>query len=322
MAIVQTYLVTGAAGFIGSQMVKSIQSKGHMVVCADKLSHFKDRKELSNIDFDEPIDRDELFQWLKSEDPHLKAVIHLGACTDTTQTDTNYLKKINTDYSKSLWAYCTQMKIPFYYASSAATYGDGSSGYQDDPKLAKNLKPLNAYGDSKQVFDLWALEQAASSQRPPLWAGFKFFNVYGFGERHKGKMSSIVLQAYDQIQKTGKVKLFKSHKPGIADGDQKRDFIYVDDVVNVLHFAIQRPIESGIYNLGTGQARSFLDLVRAVFKTLGKPEKIEFVDTPIEIRNHYQYFTEAKMDRLKALGYTQPFTSLEDGVKKYLSLLL
>jgi ADP-L-glycero-D-manno-heptose 6-epimerase len=321
MAIAQTYLVTGAAGFIGSQMVKSIQSKGHMAVCVDRLSHFKDRKEHSKIDFGTPIDRDELFQWLRTDDPHLKAVVHLGACTDTTQTDTEYLKKTNTEYSQTLWTYCTKMKIPFYYASSAATYGGGENGYNDDPKFISKLKPLNAYGHSKQAFDLWVLDQIAAGLHPPLWAGFKFFNVYGYGERHKGKMSSVVLQAYDQIKKTDQVRLFKSHKSGIADGEQKRDFISVDDVVSVLHFALDHPIEAGIFNLGTGKARSFLDLARCVFKALGKKEHIEFIDTPASLREHYQYFTQATMDRLTILGYSKPFQALEEGIAKYLEQL-
>jgi ADP-L-glycero-D-manno-heptose 6-epimerase len=321
MAIAQTYLVTGAAGFIGSQMVKSIQAQGHMAVCVDKLSHFNDRKELSSIDFGEPVERDSLFDWLKSEDPHLKAVIHMGACTDTTQTDVSYLNRINVEYSKSLWQYCTHRKLPFYYASSAATYGGGENGYDDNPDIIRKLKPLNAYGESKLQFDIWAMEQVSRGKHPPLWAGFKFFNVYGPGERHKGKMSSVVLQAYDQIQKTGKVRLFKSHKPGIADGEQKRDFISVEDVVKVLHFAVDHPLEAGIFNLGTGRARSFLDLARSVFKVMGKKEQIEFIDTPPSLREHYQYFTEAKMDRLRKAGYSQPFLALEDGIAKYLNQL-
>ena len=319
MSLLQTYLITGAAGFIGSRFVETLTSRNQLVISVDQLSHFKNRPEHAKIDFGTRIDRDELFSWLKSEDPHLKAVIHLGACTDTTQTDVSYLNKVNTEYSKNLWNYCTRAKLPFYYASSAATYGDGKNGYDDDPLLLTQLKPLNAYGDSKQLFDLWVMDQVALGKHPPLWGGFKFFNVYGYGERHKGKMSSVILQAYDQIQKTGQVKLFKSHQAGIAHGEQKRDFIFVDDVVDVLQFALHNPIEAGIFNLGTGQARSFLDLVRAVFAVLKKPEKIEFIDTPMEIREHYQYFTQAKMSRLRALGYQKPFTSLEEGVQKYLA---
>ena len=204
------------------------------------------------------------------------------------------------------------------YASSAATYGDGSLGYDDDDSLTPKLKPLNPYGESKRLFDLWVLDQERKKSTPPSWSGFKFFNVYGFGERHKEKMASVILHAYDQIQTSGKVKLFKSHRPEIVHGHQKRDFIWVGDVVSVLNYALEKPIPRGIFNLGTGHARTFLDLVRATFKSLGKPENIEFIDTPVELRERYQYYTEAKMDRLRAAGYSKPFTSLEEGVRRYI----
>jgi ADP-L-glycero-D-manno-heptose 6-epimerase len=207
------------------------------------------------------------------------------------------------------------------YASSAATYGDGAQGYDDDESKLGLLKPLNLYGESKHKFDLWALEQEKRGVQPPHWAGFKFFNVYGFGERHKGRMASVVLHSSTQIKSQGFVRLFKSHREGIADGHQKRDFVYVGDVISVLHFALDQPISRGIFNLGTGQARTFLDLTRAVFKAMHREEKIDFVDTPVEIRDKYQYFTEARMQKLKSAGYTQPFTSLEEGVKAYLERL-
>ena len=211
---------------------------------------------------------------------------------------------------------CKKIEIPFIYASSAATYGSGAYGYQDDERFIPCLQPLNAYGDSKQKFDLWALEQEKLGQVPSSWVGFKFFNVYGFGERHKGFMSSVVLHAFEEIQSQGKVTLFKSHRPDVAHGDQKRDFVFVDDVVKVLHFAIEKPIRRGIFNLGTGKARAFLDLAKAVFKALDLPEKIQFQDTPLEIRQKYQYFTQATMDRLREEGFIDPFTTLESGVEQ------
>jgi ADP-L-glycero-D-manno-heptose 6-epimerase len=316
------YLVTGAAGFIGSRFIETCQNNNLSLISVDQLDFFENRSENRSLHFGEKIDRNYLIPWLKETTPRLEAIIHLGAITDTRETNWDALNQFNLEYSKSLWEYATRKKIPFIYASSAATYGDGASGYDDDETLISKLKPLNPYGESKQKFDLWALEQEKRGNHPPQWTGFKFFNVYGFGERHKGFMSSVVLHAFDQIQKTDQVTLFKSHRSAIPDGHQKRDFIYVEDVVNALHFAIERPIGRGIFNLGTGQARTFLDLARAVFKALGKSEKIEFVDTPLSIREKYQYFTEAKMDRLRKQGYLQPFTSLEEGVQKYMKKLV
>jgi ADP-L-glycero-D-manno-heptose 6-epimerase len=251
----------------------------------------------------------------------LRAIVHLGACANTMEADEAYLLRMNVEYSQNLWKFASKHKIPMIYASSAATYGDGAQGYDDDESKISALKPLNLYGESKQKFDIWALEQEKKGVHPPTWAGFKFFNVYGFGEGHKGRMASVVLHSSGQIKSQGFVRLFRSHRAGIADGHQKRDFVFVGDVVSVLHFALDHPLKRGIYNLGTGQARTFLDLTRAVFKALHREEKIEFVDTPIEIRDKYQYFTEANMQKLKAAGYTKPFTSLEEGVKQYLSRL-
>jgi ADP-L-glycero-D-manno-heptose 6-epimerase len=299
-------LVTGAAGFIGSRFVALCNERGWPVVSVDELASFGARPEMAGLDFGQRVSLHELPSWLRAEQPALKAVVHLGACTDTTE----------------LWTHCVQQRLPLVYASSAATYGDGALGYDDDEALIPRLKPLNPYGQSKQDFDGWALDQERRGSAPPTWSAFKFFNVYGFGERHKGKMASVVLHAFDQIRAKGQVRLFKSHKAGIADGEQKRDFIYVGDVVEVLRFALDRPLTRGIFNLGTGGARTFLDLARCVFCELKQPEKIEFIDTPIEIRERYQYFTEAKMDRLRAAGYTAPFTSLEEGVRLYVRDLL
>ena len=323
----QTYLVTGAAGFIGSQFVQSCLDRKIQVISVDSPAHFSSRTEHHKTDFGKTVDRADLWDWIENLgsplSQHIHAIVHLGAITDTRESDPKRLAQWNLEYSKRLWQIATDQGLPFIYASSAATYGDGALGYNDQEDLIPKLRPLNLYGQSKQDFDLWALgEEKKSNSCPPSWAGFKFFNVFGPGERHKGFMSSVVLHSFDQIRKNGGVTLFKSHRPGIADGFQKRDFVYVRDVVNVLHFALDRPIKRGIYNLGTGKARAFLELAQAVFTVLDKPEQIHFVDTPVEIRDKYQYFTEAVMDRLREQGYTAPFTSLEEGIQDYVKKLL
>ena len=310
-------LVTGAAGFIGARFVESCVNRKIPVISADESSFFTSRSEHKGIDFGRIIDRRELIDRLKREKPALSSIVHLGARTDTTDTDLAALKEANLDYSQALWNYAVEQKVPFVYASSAATYGDGSHGYDDDESLIPRLRPLNPYGESKQQFDLWVLAEERKGRTPPAWSGFKFFNVYGFGERHKGRMASVVLHAYDQIREGGRVRLFKSHKAGIADGHQKRDFIYVGDVVEALHYACSKPIARGLFNLGTGEARTFLDLAKAVFRETGRPERIDFIDTPPAIRERYQYFTQARMDRLRSEGYAAPFTPLETGVCLY-----
>lgn len=315
-------LVTGAAGFIGSRFVASCNEQGWPVVSVDDPTSFGARPELTGIEFGRRFGLHDLWPWLQTERPELTAIVHLGACTDTMEMNEAYLRAVNLEYSQNVWTYCVKRRLPLVYASSAATYGDGSLGYDDDEALIPRLLPLNPYGQSKQDFDCWALDQERRGNAPPTWSAFKFFNVYGFGERHKGKMASVVLHAFDQIRTKGRVRLFRSHKAGIADGEQKRDFIYVRDVVDVLRFALEKPLTRGIFNLGTGQARTFLDLARCVFRELGRPETIEFIDTPIEIRERYQYFTEAKMGRLRAAGYMASFTSLEEGVRRYVRDLL
>jgi ADP-L-glycero-D-manno-heptose 6-epimerase len=314
-------LVTGAAGFIGANVVRSYSSRGCKVISVDNLEYFDNRKEHLGIDFGTRIETLDLFDWLGTSKPNVTAIVHMGACANTMETDRTFLWKMNVEYSQNLWNYATENSIPFIYASSAATYGDGSLGYDDDETLIPKLTPLNAYGDSKQAFDLWALEQDKIGECPPLWSGWKFFNVYGPGERHKGNMASVVLHAFDQISQRGSVKLFRSHRDGIADGHQKRDFIFVEDVLSVLRFALEAEIEPGIYNLGTGKSRTFLDLANAVFASLTHESTIEFIDTPIAIREKYQYLTEARMDRVRELGYDKPFTSLEEGIANYVSWL-
>ncbi len=325
MDIHRTYWVTGAAGFIGSRFVESCHRKGIAVVSIDASSHFKERTEHSDIHFGEVIDRDPFYQQIQNKknkfpetlNRRVDAIIHLGASTNTMEFRRDYLNKMNFECSKALWRFAVNAGIPFVYSSSAATYGAGELGYSDDENLLPRLKPLNPYGQSKHDFDLWLLEQEREGRSPPLWAGFKFFNVYGYGERHKGKMSSVVLQAFDQVYKNGFVRLFKSHLPDVSHGFQKRDFIFIEDVVRVLHFAIEKPIRRGIFNLGAGKARTFLDLANAVFESCGKKGSIQFVDTPLKIRDKYQYFTEAKMEKLRSVGFHNEFTTLEKGVCGY-----
>jgi ADP-L-glycero-D-manno-heptose 6-epimerase len=290
-------------------------------VSVDRLDLFDTRPEHAGIDFGTRVGLDEIDAWLARHGASVRAIVHLGACTDTRETDRARLRALNIESSQQLWRRATALGVSFIYASSAATYGDGALGYDDDEAVLPRLKPLNAYGESKQVFDVWALDEDRADRHPPAWTGLKFFNVYGFGERHKGPMSSVVIQAFDQIQATGRVRLFRSHRPDIADGHQARDFVFVDDVVAVLLALVDRPLGRGIFNLGSGRARTFLDLARAVFAALGRPEAIDFIDTPEDLRRTYQYFTEAPMARLRSAGYAQTATPLETGVRRYVEAL-
>jgi len=310
-------VVTGAAGFIGSNLVTKLNQMGIKdLTLFDKFGSTEKNKNLVNKRFNQIVDRDRLFDWLDDKDnaKETKVILHIGARTDTTESDKQLLYKLNTGYSIKLWEYCTRLKIPYLYASSAATYGAGEFGYEDNHKIINSLKPLNAYGDSKNEFDKWVLTQ---KKTPPYWHGFKFFNVYGPNEYHKGRMASVIFHAFNQIKDSGGMKLFRSHNPQYKDGEQLRDFIYVKDVVNVLTYFMNYKKNSAIYNLGTGKARTFLDLVRSTFKAMNVPENIDFVDTPMDIRDKYQYFTEAKMNKLRGCGYNEPFTSLESGVEDY-----
>jgi ADP-L-glycero-D-manno-heptose 6-epimerase len=313
-------VVTGAAGFIGARCVQGLRARGLPVVSVDRLEHFGTRSEHAGIDFGERVDADAIGAWLGARDP-VRAVVHLGACTDTREMDRAYLDRVNLRASQQLWTYATRARVPLVYASSAATYGDGALGYDDDEARIPELRPLNPYGESKQRFDEWTLEQERAGRHPPAWTGLKFFNVYGFGERHKGRMASVVLHAFDQVQATGRVRLFKSHRDGIADGHQARDFVCVDDVVDTLVALVDRPLSRGIFNLGSGKARTFLDLATAVFAALGRPPAIDFIDTPIDLRSQYQYFTEARMTRLREAGYARTPTPLEAGVERYVRAL-
>src|ERR1051326_4323547 len=302
-------VVTGAAGFIGSCLVGKLNAEGFSsLVVVDDFSDQEKNKNLLGKAYIQKVHRDEFAEWLWNNHNICDFIFHLGARTDTTEFDKKILDKLNLNYSKTVWEICTQFNIPLVYASSAATYGMGEHGYDDDEGLIEQLKPLNPYGESKNDFDKWVLQQ---NKYPAFWAGLKFFNVYGPNEYHKGRMASVVFHAFKQIKEKGSVKLFRSHNPGYKDGEQLRDFVYVKDVVNVCLFLMYHKKNSGIYNLGSGKARTFLDLAKATFSALGKEPKIEFIDTPADIRDKYQYFTEAKMHKLHSIGYTQPFFTLE-----------
>jgi ADP-L-glycero-D-manno-heptose 6-epimerase len=308
-------VLTGAAGFIGSCMAGYLNRCGisHIMLVDDFHSAQKNRN-LADKKFLNFIEREEFMAWFDLQHDSVEIVIHIGARTDTTEFNKQIFDKLNVQYSKDLWQRCASYNIPFIYASSAATYGDGSLGYSDSADLIPNLKPLNPYGWSKQEFDVWALQQSTA---PPHWYGLKFFNVYGPNEYHKARMASVIFHAYNQIIQKGRVALFRSHRPDYEDGKQLRDFIYVLDVVKVIHWLMQHKPDSGIYNLGTGKARSFLDLVNAVFAALGKEPVIDWMDIPEDIRDTYQYYTEAQMSKLRNAGYTEAFSTLEEGVQDY-----
>jgi ADP-L-glycero-D-manno-heptose 6-epimerase len=313
-------VITGATGFIGSCLVEKMNNKGfkNLVLVDDFNKGYK----LVNIHskaYNSRVPRDVFFEWLRGNHESIEFVFHLGARTDTTEFNKAVFDELNLNYSKSVWQLCTEFEIPLVYASSAATYGLGELGYDDDEKLIPQLKPLNPYGESKNDFDKWVLLQ---TKTPPFWAGLKFFNVYGPNEYHKGRMASVVFHAFNQIDETGHMQLFRSHKEGIADGHQKRDFVYVKDVVKVCLFFYLNQKHSGIYNLGTGEARTFLDLVTNTFLAMRLDPKIEFIDTPLDIRDKYQYFTEARMEKLHLIGYDLEFASLEEGIDDYVQSYL
>ncbi|NVJ47476.1 MAG: ADP-glyceromanno-heptose 6-epimerase [Cytophagia bacterium] len=309
-------VVTGAAGFIASCLVGKLNQEGFKnVVVVDDFKNYPDKlKNLEQKSITEKVEREAFFNWLDANFRQVEFIFHLGARTDTTEFDTELLNHLNLEYSKQVWQKCVAYQIPLVYASSAATYGGGEHGYNDDHDVIEQLEPLNPYGISKNEFDKWVLKQ---TEQPLFWAGLKFFNVYGPNEYHKGRMASVIMHAYNQIGKTGGMKLFRSHNPEFKDGEQMRDFVYVKDVVDVCNFLMHHRKDSAIYNLGSGKARTFLDLVRATFKAMGVEENISFIDTPEDIRDKYQYFTEARMTKLKEIGFSQEFTSLEDGVSDY-----
>jgi len=322
-------IVTGAAGFIGSYMVGYLNRKGYRNIiivddfgAEEKKPNYVDKMTVARIE------RDELFNWLDQSSSKVDFIFHLGAKTDTTEFDYAIHEKLNVEYSKELWKSCSDKKCPLIYASSAATYGSGELGYKDDHDVVEKLAPLNPYGISKNEFDKWALRQPPDRQ-PPFWAGLKFFNVYGPNEYHKGRMASVVFHAFNQIKESGKVKLFRSHKAGYKDGEQLRDFIYAGDVAKIMFWMMEKihsnewtSAMNGIYNVGTGKARTFNDLVNAIFSGMNVRQHVEYIDTPQDIRDKYQYFTQANMDKLQRAGYNEKFLSLEEGVHTYVKNFL
>ncbi len=310
-------VITGAAGFIGSCLVRKLNDEGYYdLVLVDDFSRVDKDRNLEGKRFTSKVNRADFFDWLDREHRFVQFIFHIGARTDTTEFRKEIFDDLNLEYSKKVWNACVRFGLPLVYASSAATYGAGELGYKDDHALVHQLKPLNPYGDSKNEFDRWALEQ---QQSPYFWAGLKFFNVYGPNEYHKGRMASVIFHAYHQIQKNGTMKLFRSHRPDFRDGEQLRDFVYVKDVTSVCFFLLHHRKYSGLYNLGSGKARTFLDLVKQTFSAMNHMEDITFIDTPADIRDKYQYFTEADMSKLVAIGYDIPFTSLEQGVEDYVT---
>lgn len=343
-------ILTGAAGFIGSHFFDALSKEKLLLV--DKPDHFRERKNIPSLDADlgdwskghetssQPhriVDREYFPKILEKMGPRYSQeksdqvyfrpgekadwVLHIGACTDTAETRKEYLNKWNLDYSKAIWNWCSKHQVPLVYASSGATYGNGEEGFSDSWETAQKLKPLNAYGQSKQDFDLWAKAEADKGNAPPHWYGLKFFNVYGPRESHKGPMASAVLHSYRYIQKTGKCRLFRSHHPKVKDGEQSRDFIHVKDIIQLTQFLMETQPVSGLYNCGTGKARTFYSMMEALFAALKMPMEVEWVDTPEQYRKAYQYFTEADMSKMKSAGYAKPFFSLEEGVSDYVKWL-
>jgi len=330
-------VITGAAGFIGSVVAAELNQKGYNdLILVDDFSKKEKERNYIDLKYKSLVDRNVFFDWFKANHEEVTFVVHLGARTDTTEFDWNVFQKLNVDYTETMFSLCAEYQIPLVYASSAATYGNGELGYDDSHEVVEKLQPLNPYGRSKNEVDKWILKQ---EKQPPFWAGLKFFNVYGPNEYHKGRMASVIFHSFNQINTTGKVKLFRSHRPDFKDGQQLRDFIYVKDIASVICFMISQQttvnrqqtssteahssqltahnLKSGIYNLGTGKARSFYDLAANTFKAMGKDVNIEFIDIPEDIRDKYQYFTEANMNKLREAGYDKEFTSLEDGVADY-----
>ncbi|MES2654947.1 MAG: ADP-glyceromanno-heptose 6-epimerase [Bacteroidota bacterium] len=311
-------IITGAEGFIGSCLVAKLNQHNYNdLILVDDFDTWPERsKNLIGKKYTAKINRKQFFPWLQENANQVQFIFHIGARTDTTETNAAIFKELNLDFTQTLWNICIAEGLPLVYASSAATYGEGENGYDDDVNKLSSLTPLNLYGQSKNDFDNWAVKQ---TKQPYFWAGLKFFNVYGPNEYHKGRMASVIFHAYHQIQQSGKVKLFKSHRPDFKDGEQMRDFIYVKDLCDVCLYLMHHRKNSGIYNLGTGKARTWNDLTKAIFNALDKPVNIEYIDIPEDIRDKYQYFTEANMDKLIQIGYDKPFTNIEEAVRDYVN---
>ena len=311
-------IVTGAAGFIGSCLVSKLNEEGfNDVAIVDDFEAAERQGKMPNLEgktYSHMVDRMEFIPWLDANEKLVQFIFHIGARTDTTEFDTEIFDELNLNYSKAVWNKCIEYALPFVYASSAATYGLGEHGYSDNHEVVGKLKPLNPYGESKNDFDKWALAQ---EKKPFFWAGLKFFNVYGPNEYHKGRMASVILHAFGQIKEKGSVNLFRSHRADYEDGMQLRDFVYVKDLVEVCYFLMHHRKDSGLYNLGTGKAESFKELALSTFAALNMEADISFIDTPMDIRDKYQYFTEADMSKLRSIGYDREFMPLREGVKDY-----
>ncbi len=315
-------VVTGGAGFIGSNIVSRlcVEDRWDVIVCDRledaNLGKWRNIAKSAITDFWQP---EELFAQLERRADRIEAVVHMGAISSTTETDADLILRTNFTLSRDLWDWCVKNDARLIYASSAATYGDGGAGFDDADDLASisRLQPLNAYGYSKKLFDQYAIREASRGHRPRQWAGLKFFNVYGPNEGHKGGMKSVIAQIWPQVAAGEPVSLFRSHHPDYADGGQLRDFVFVDDVVDIVDWLLGAPAVSGVLNAGSGQARSFLDLATATFAAAGKPASVAYIDMPEAIRDRYQYFTQASMDRVRALGFGGQSTPLEEGVRRY-----
>lgn len=313
-------ILTGGAGFIGTNVLVGLNDIGKSdILIVDNINKTQKWQHLVGRSFYDYIHKNNFWEWMEAcPRLEIEAIIHLGACSDTTEDDFDYFMENNVHYSQKIWEFCAERNIPLIYASSAATYGDGIKRFSDDHFQISKLRPINAYGFSKQLFDLWVLKQ---KKTPPRWYGLKFFNVYGPYEDHKGRMASVVFHAFPQARDHGHIRLFKSHKPEYEDGEQKRDFIYVKDVVDVILFLLNGNATSGIYNVGTGQRRSFNDLAKAVFQAMELEVNIEYFNMPERLLSRYQYFTEAEIAKLRRAGYSNKFTELEDGVYEYIHFL-
>lgn len=322
----QRILVTGGAGFIGSNIAGDIADRGeYRAVVCDMFGKGDKWRNLSKHNIFEIISPDEIFYWLETNHENLKAIVHMGAISSTTETDVDLFLENNFSFSRQLWNWCVQKEKPFIYASSAATYGNGEAGFDDDDSenYLNKLRPLNAYGWSKQLFDQYVASSIKRGDKtPPQWVGLKFFNVYGPNEYHKGSQKSVAAQIFPHAREHRPVRLFKSYHPDYKDGGQLRDFVYVRDAVRVTQWLIKNPDVSGLFNLGTGESRSFQDLAHAMFDALNFKGTVQYIDMPEAIKDKYQYFTEAKMQRLRQAGYQEPFTSLEEGIKDYVQRFL
>lgn len=308
-------VITGASGFIGSCLLEKLNREGfNDIIIVDDFSIPQKQQNIVFKRYKAQIDKTDFLEWLRSNTEEIEMIFHFGAISDTTIMDVCLFNKWNLDYSKSIWKSCVEKKIPFIYASSAATYGDGSNGFNDDESQLLILRPLNPYGESKHNFDLWALGE---KQKPPFWTGLKFFNVYGPNEYHKGKMASMVFHAYNQIMQFGQLSLFKSYKDGFSDGNQLRDFIYIKDILDICLWLFKTKENSGIINIGTGISSSFNQLGEAVFKALEMPVNIKYIEMPDSLKNKYQYRTNANISKLRKMGYEKPFTTLDGGIEDY-----